>query len=153
VGALKTLEKHTLVLIDTCVWIYHLESHPRFGGPAGQVLSAVQSGVCHAVSSELTLMELIAGPLYKDRQDIADEYELLLTHFPNLTLFPVTRDVLLSAARIRARSGLRTPDAIILASAHHAGAQLLVSNDRDLARDPALEVLNLSDACWQVSGN
>jgi len=38
------------------------------------------------VISELTLMELLSGPLKKDRQDISDEYELLLTHFPNLTL-------------------------------------------------------------------
>jgi hypothetical protein len=37
---------------------------------------------------------------------------LLLEYFPNLELKPVSRDILLEAAALRARHRLRTPDAI-----------------------------------------
>jgi hypothetical protein len=37
---------------------------------------------------------------------------LLLGYFPNLELKPVSRDILLEAAALRAHHRLRTPDAI-----------------------------------------
>jgi len=49
--------------------------------------------------------------LRKGTQDVADEIEMTLLHFPHLQLAPVTRSVLVRAAEIRARYGLRTPDA------------------------------------------
>jgi hypothetical protein len=36
------------------------------------------------------------------RQDVADEYELLLSYFPNLDLESVSKEVLLGAAALRA---------------------------------------------------
>ncbi len=144
---LKHIEPQSLIVIDTCIWIYHLEAHPDFGNAARQLLSAVESGYCRAIISELTLMELLVGPLQQDRQDIADEYELLLTHFPNLALMPICREILLDAARIRALRGLRTPDAIILATALRQQASAVVTNDQRWSDCPPVNVLQLSDCC------
>ena len=139
------LKNHRIIALDTCLWIYHFERHPELSRPAEQILTAVAKGQCKAVASELILFELITGPLKLGRQDIADEYEALLMHFPNLTLAPITRNILLEAAQIRALYGFRTPDAIILATARKHDATLVVTNDQSWSRYPDLATVNLAN--------
>ena len=125
---------HKRVLIDTNVWLYHLEGHAEFGHAASQLLRAVERGTIEGIVSEITLMEIQVRPLRLDLQDIADQYEILLYHFPNLVLAPVIRAVLTMAARLRAKYNLKSPDAIVLATGLHNGATLAVSNDKQWQR-------------------
>jgi predicted nucleic acid-binding protein len=143
---LRALRAHARILIDTSVWIYHLEQHPRFARAAGLVIAALEAGAFQGVASELTLLELTAGPLRQGRQDVADDYELLLSNFPNLALAPVTRDVLLDAAGLRAEHGLRTPEAIHIATAFRAGATAAVTNDAAWAAVPGLKTILLDES-------
>jgi predicted nucleic acid-binding protein len=136
---------HKLVLIDTTVWICHFEHHARFGPAAGKVIERLEAGRFRGVASELTLLELTVRPLQLGRQDVADEYELLLSHFPNLELAPVTREILLLAAGLRARHRLRTPDAIQVATAIQSGATLAITNDDAWRTLPVIETVILSD--------
>ncbi len=105
----QVLRQHKRVLIDTGVWIHHFEQHPEFGRAAGIAIQSLEDGRFRGVASELTLLELTVRPLQLGRQDVADEYELLLSYFPNLDLEPVSKEVLLGAAALRARYRLRTP--------------------------------------------
>lgn len=139
------LGAHALVLIGTALWIYHFEGHPRFGLAAGKVIQGVVAGKFRGVTSELILLELTVRPLQLARQDVADEYELLHDHFPNLELAPVTREILLLAAGLRARHRLRTPDAIQVATAIQRGATLAVTNDEAWRTLPGIETVILSD--------
>jgi uncharacterized protein len=139
------LSAHKVIALDSCVWIYHLEKHPEYAALTKQMLEAVEGGSCRAVSSELTLLEILVRPLQLELQDVADEYELLLSSFPNFSLDPISRDILLQAATLRARHGLRTPDAIVLATAMAAEATLLVTNDRHFSKVPGIQVTCLSD--------
>ncbi len=109
--------RHRRILIDISVWIYHFEQNSRFGEAAGNVIEQLEAGKFRGVASELTLLELVVKPLQLGRQDAADHYETLLSHFPNLQLEQVSRAILLEAAALRARYKLRTPDAIQLATA------------------------------------
>ena len=112
----SALAGHRLIALDTSIWIYHLEGSAAYGWAADRILDAVNAGNVAAVASELVLLELLVAPLRKGSQDVADESELTLLHFPHLQLAPVTRDVLMRAAEIRARYGLRAPDAIMVAA-------------------------------------
>lgn len=137
--------RHKRVLIDTSAWIYHFEQHPQLALPAGQIIESLESGKFRGVASELTLLELTVRPLQLGRQDTADDYEMLLSYFPNLELLPISREILLEAAALRARYRLRTPDAIQIATGLQAGTTLAVTND-DAWRDlPMIETLILSD--------
>jgi predicted nucleic acid-binding protein len=136
---------HKRVLIDSAVWIYHLEAHVEFAAPAGRIIERLEAGTFTGIASELTLLELTVRPLQLGRQDVADEYELLLSHFPNLELQPISREILLAAASLRARLRLRTPDAIQIATGLTAGATLVVTNDEAWRAVPAIEALILSD--------
>lgn len=136
---------HKRVLIDTCVWIYHFEQHPQLGVPAGRVIGALEEGKFRGIASELTLLELTVQPLQLGRQDVADDYEVLLDYFPHLELFPVSREILLDAAALRARQKLRTPDAIQVATALRADATLAVTNDKAWRAVPLIETVLLAD--------
>lgn len=141
----ETLKKHRIIALDTSLWIYHFEQHPQFAELSGEILTAVANKRCRAVISDLTLMELVTGPLKLDRQDIADEYELLLSHYPNLTLVPVSRSILMQAAQIRAFYNLKAPDAIILATAKESHASLVVTNDQNWPDFYGMEMLRINE--------
>ena len=141
----SALAGHRLVALDTSVWIYHFEGSPAYGRAADSLLEAITQGQIGAVASELVLLELLVAPLKKGAQDVADEIELALLHFPNLQLAPVTRAVLVRAAEIRARYGLRTPDAIMVATAVESGATLAVTNDEAWRKVAEIELVLLRD--------
>lgn len=143
-GILRT---HRRVLIDSSVWIYHFEEHRQFGRPAGRVIEALEQGRFRGIVSELTLLELTVRPLQLGRQDVADEYELLLSYFPNLDLEPVSREILLDAAALRARYRLRTPDAILVATGIRCAATAAVTHDEGwrTAEPAGIETVLLSE--------
>jgi len=141
----SALAGHRLIALDTSVWIYHFEGSAAHGRTADSVLEAVSEGRVAAVASELVLLELLVAPLKKGAQDVADEIELTLLHFPHLQLAPVTRAVLVRAAEIRARYGLRTPDAVMVATAIESGATLSVTNDSAWRKVREIEVVLLQD--------
>jgi predicted nucleic acid-binding protein len=138
--------QHKRVLIDTSVWIYHFEQHPQFGAPAGKIIESLEAGKFRGVASELTLLELTVRPLQLGRQDVADDYEVLLDYFPNLELEPISREILLEAAGLQARQRLRTPDAIQIATGLLTGATLAVTNDEAWRSLAFIDTVILSDS-------
>jgi predicted nucleic acid-binding protein len=95
--------------------------------------------------SEISLFELLVRPLRLARQDVADEYEILLTHFPNLVMTAVSRRILLRAASVRAEYGFRAPDAIILATGIVERATMMITNDMRWKCVKDIAVLCLND--------
>jgi predicted nucleic acid-binding protein len=127
------------------VFSYQLADHPRYAPLASVVLEAVEEGRIAGLTTTVTLDEILAVPARAgDRQALYD-YELYLTHFPNLEI--VSLDVALAreTALVRGATGLRTPDAIQVAAARLAGAGALVTNDRRWARQVATPRLLILD--------
>ena len=123
----------------------YFEQNSTFGEAAGYVIEQLEAGKFRGVASELTLLELTVKPLQLGRQDAADDYETLLSYFPNLELEPISRTILLEAAALRARYRLRTPDAIQLATGLKAGATLAITNDEAWKHIAGIETLLLTD--------
>ena len=137
---------HAVIGLDTAVFIYHLEAHPRYQPLTRELLAAVQSGHHDAVTSVITVMELTVRPWQIARPAVAREYEALLVHFPHLTLADVTRKVARRAAQLRARYRLRPADALQVATAMVHRATAFVTNDRQLTRlAEMLDVIILDD--------
>ena len=140
------LQVHAIIGLDTSIFIYHFEAHPRYLPLTTAALTGIAQGERQAVTSVITLMELTVRPHQLERPAVARHYEALLNHFPNLLLVDVDRAVARWAAALRARYRVRPADALQVAAAlvHHATAFL--TNDRRLARfSPLLEVILLDD--------
>ncbi len=130
----ERLATHTRVGLDTSVFIYQVEAHPDYLPLTQALFAGVQDGRWTAVTSTITLMELTVRPWQLDRPAVAREYEVLLVHFPHLSLLDVTRDVARRAAQLRAEYRLRPVDALQIATALVHGATAFVSNDRAFLR-------------------
>lgn len=140
-----TLRRHERVGLDTSVFIYHIEGTVRCAEPAGVALDELARGAFAAVSSVLTLMEIVVRPLQVGRPDVAEEYEVLLANFPNLAVAAIDRPTARRAAELRARHRLRPADALQVAACLEQGATAFLTNDRELRRVTEIQVLLLED--------
>lgn len=140
------LRDHARLGLDTAVFIYHLEQHPRYSRLTHPLLKGIETGRWIACTSMVTLMELTVRPWRLKLPDIAQRYEIALTHFPNLSLVDVHRGVARQAAQLRAIYRLRPADALQVATALHWGATAFITNDRDFVRlSPVIAVILLAD--------
>ncbi len=126
----KTLAGHRLLLLDTMVFSYHLSAHPRYAPLSQAVLAAVESGQVEGLITAVTLAEILSLPAREGNRTAMLEYELYLTHFPNMRLVPLDAALAHEAAWVRGRTGLRLPDAVQVAAARLLGADGIVTNDR-----------------------
>ena len=96
-----------------------------------------------AILSTVTMTELLVQPLREGNKSVADQYYSLLTRHPNLHWRVPVLPVATLAARYRAQHRLKTIDALIAATAVHASATGLITNDAALSRVEGLDVLVL----------
>jgi len=126
----RLLSTLRLISLDTMVFAYHLADHPRYSALTTAVLDAVESGRLNAVTTTVTLTEILTAPAKAGEQQALQDYEIFLTRFPNLHIAPLDVEMAREAALVRGEAGLRTPDAIQVAAARLAGAEAILTNDR-----------------------
>jgi predicted nucleic acid-binding protein len=126
----QVLGDQKLLFVDTNIIIYLLDNHPRYGELAMAVLEAIEAGQAVAVTSVLTLAEVLTKPARVGNERAMQDYELYLTNFPNLKLVAVDQTVARTAARLRALYPLKMPDAIQLATAQLAVVDAIITNDK-----------------------
>ena len=130
--------------LDTAIFIYWIEESPRFMPQLEPLFAAIDRGLIAAVTSQLTLLETLVVPLRENDLLLAERYEAILGASRGLSLLPIDLEVLRAAARIRAATAARTPDAIQLATALAAGCTAFVTGDRRVPSLPRLPVVSLS---------
>ena len=118
-----------LIYLDACLLIYAIEEHPVW---ANDVRAALKNEPdARFAISPLIKMECLVKPLKTGDIAMQRRYEAGLNEFVQL---PISETVFLQAAMLRARFGLKTPDAMHLACAQHHGCTALWTNDDRLAQ-------------------
>jgi uncharacterized protein len=118
-----------LIYLDACLLIYLVERHPRWGEPVATAM--VQSAEVRFRISPLVKCECLVGPLKRGDPVLQRAYTDL---FALLVPLDMPEQVYLQAAQLRARFGLKTPDALHLACAQHHRCDALWTNDDRLAQ-------------------
>lgn len=131
--------------LDTAPFIYFMERHPTYAPLLRQLFVAADTGSVELVTSEVTLLEVLVAPYRAGALALADRYEALLTRGRGVRMVPLARPILRAAAQLRARYGIRAPDALQLAAALGAGCSAFVTNDRRLPDLPGLKVVQLAE--------
>ncbi len=139
------LRGHSVVGLDTMAFIYLLENNETYAKPIDRLFDEIEGGRLKGVTSTISLMETLVQPKRVGDSDLADDYFYALTSFPNLTLRPMDTLVAVEAAGLRARYGLKSPNAIQLAACITGGADVFVTNDADMKKIREIDVLVLSD--------
>ena len=140
-----SLRRHRRVAFDTSIFIYHLETNPKYLSLTDCIFSWLDSSGSTATTSVVTMTELLVKPYRDLGERAADNFYMLLSTYPNLEWVPASLEIAAVAARIRAGSGFRVADALQVASALNAGATAIVTNDAIFRRISALDVLLLDD--------
>ena len=127
--------------LDTNVFIYFLETHPRYGSWCASLFDLIERGHNPAMTSAITLLELLVQAYRDQKEDLAQKIFALTTTYPRLEWVPLTMNLADRAAELRARYRLSTPDAIQLATAINRNATCFYGNDRGLKRVREIECL------------
>ncbi|MHB1560657.1 MAG: type II toxin-antitoxin system VapC family toxin [Isosphaeraceae bacterium] len=133
------------VYADAQIFLDSVEKHPTYAPALRPVWEAVAQGVFEVVTSELTLLETLVGPMKQGDPSLEADYENLDLN-PGIRLLPITLPILRVGARHRARlSRVRTPDALHAATAGYCACTLFLTNDAVFRHIPGLPVVILDD--------
>jgi len=117
------------VYFDAMVFIYLVEGFAQLGRALDEIRDSLESGEAEAVTSELTLCETLVRPFAANNAALVTRYRQFIEASGAFALLPATRETYVRASLYRAQFGLKTPDAIHMASAVGAQCQVFLSND------------------------
>lgn len=131
--------------LDTNVFIYFVEASPLFAGVVHALFAAINAGAVEALTSELTLAELLVQPMREGRLDIAARYTAGLSAPSPIRTVEVSRQLLIDSAELRATYGGKLPDAVHMVTAAATGCDRLITADAKMKAPPDLTVTLLSE--------
>lgn len=126
-------ERAKHVYLDACIAIYYVEQHPTLFSSIEAMLFPSDGQEPKVAYSDLVRLECRVSPLRRNDLD-------LLARFDAFFRLPDTKRIALDAAvfdlatELRATHALKTPDALHLAAAIHAGCDAFWTNDGRLRR-------------------
>ena len=133
------------IAFDTAPIIYFIEANPRYDALVSDVFKRVDGGQVLAVTSCISVCEVLIVPIRNDNVHLRNVYKNLLLHSDHFETIPITADIAELGATLRARYGLRTPDALQIASAIETHCDVFLTNDFGLQRVSEIRVLVLDE--------
>lgn len=113
--------------LDVGPFQVYVQGLSRYEALSMALFAHVERGRSTAVTSALTLAELLVPP-YRDQDDaLVQEFNVLWPTFPHLEMVPVSLAIADRAAALRARHGLDWLTSVQAATALEAGATLYVT--------------------------
>ncbi|MEI9804690.1 MAG: PIN domain-containing protein [Pseudolabrys sp.] len=132
------------IYLDANVFIYAYETRGTRSEHAWRIFEAIERDELIAVTSELTLAEVLVGPIHDGDDELAGQYHNIFSSEGEFSVAAVERRVLVEAAVLRsfARS-LKLPDAIHVATARVHDCKFVISDDSRLSIAPGLSIVQL----------
>ena len=127
------------IMLDSAPIIYFLEDHAELAGRYAPIFKRAESQDYEIVISTVTLAEVLTGPLRAGDENLAETYRTALLGSAG-RFIDLSPAIAVRAARIRARSRLRLPDAVQMATALETACTAFVTHDHDFW-SPKLEEL------------
>ena len=137
--------KGKTLFLDSAPLIYFIDGHSVYQSILAELFKANDAGKVMFITSTITLLEVLVLPMRSGREDIAGQYQKLLTESNNIEIIELTKSVAITAARLRAKYNLKTPDSIQLATAIEYKTDFFLTNDLKLKNIERANVLTLQD--------
>jgi len=133
-----------LVYLDTNIIIYAVEGYETYAARIKSVLRGMTNGEISAVTSDLTVAEVLVKPKRDANRKLEEAYRHFLLPTESFRNSAVSREILEAAADIRANSALKLPDAIHFASAINSRCDSFLTNDDGFEGMTGIKVVMLS---------
>ena len=139
-----TLPTHGPVYLDANGFIYSVERVEPYRTLLEPMWGQARAGEFDVASSDITVLDTLVKPL-REGDEVVEMLLRSMFDANEVRLIPATRELWEDAARIRADTGLKTPDALHAATALRAGCTVFITNDTDFRRVDGLLVIVLDD--------
>ncbi|MFH1625929.1 MAG: PIN domain-containing protein [Pseudomonadota bacterium] len=133
------------ICLDTAPIIYFIEEHETYRNIVRPVFVEIDSGNIEAITSTITLLEVLVHPLRTGNEPLAEKYREILLFSAGLITFEISHEISEMASRLRAKYSIRTPDAIQIAVGIQQGAATFLTNDPNLRKVSEIKILILDD--------
>ena len=133
------------IMLDTAPIIYYIEDIDPYVTILNPLFDNIARGVNVAVTSVITLIEVLTKPILDGNRELEEKFRLYLTNSKNLEMISVTPDIGEQSSIFRAKYNLRTPDAIQAAVAKLSECSFLITNDKTFGRIGEINVIILDD--------
>ena len=133
------------VCMDTAPIIYFIEKNPKYLGVLKPVFLEIDTGRIEAITSTITLLEVLVHPFRTKNDILAEKYRDILLYSEGLTTFEIFHEVSEMSSELRAKYSIKTPDAIQVAVSILYGAKKFITNDPALKKVSDIDVLVLDD--------
>lgn len=121
------------VFLDTSPLIYLLDDDANFGEKTKIILSSLSEQEVTFVTSVITCTEYLVVPYRKGNRLRIEAFWELIADCP-IILYPITQQVAMKAAEIRAQYQFKTMDSLQLAVACLEGCSMFLTNDKQLCQ-------------------
>ena len=133
------------VYLDANLYIYLFEGIAAYRQLLAELTAEIDRRDIAVIASELIFVELLPRPLRDGRRALLASYLELMQRTPRITLAPVDRRVIERAVQLRADLGLRSMDALHLATALVHDCETFLTNDQRLNAADQIRVLTLRE--------
>lgn len=133
------------VYFDTNIFIYLLEGSVEYAKQIRSIKLAIEAGEFKVFSSEIIFSEIL--PLHVKAND-HDKIQIIIEFLSAsgaFNLVPADRDVCIQSGFLRGMAGMKTPDALHVATAIQSGCDIFLTNDKRIKTPDSLELVILSD--------
>ena len=139
-----TLPTGGSVYIDANAIIYSVERVEPYRSLLAPMWEEARASRFTLASSEVVVLETLIKPLREGNARLEMLFRSIFAA-AEMELIPATLAIWEDAARIRAQTGLATPDALHAATALRVGCAAFITNDTDFRRVEGLPVVVLDD--------
>lgn len=130
------------VALDSNIFIYLFQETPEFIEKIRELFKLISEEEISVVTSIISVLEALS---YPSPNEVLKDIKTGFYTLPMLEILDVNKKIAFSAADIRREYRFRTPDAIQLATALEAKAQVFITNDSKLKKFREIKVVTLSE--------
>jgi predicted nucleic acid-binding protein len=141
----ELVARHRRVALDASAFIYLFEVPGPLARATAAILDAADLGRLTVVIATLVLAEIAVRPVRAGDETLVERYADGVRELRGVQVVPLTTDLSIDVGIIRGRHRVRLPDAVHLATARHAGASAIVTNDLRMPAIAHLSVIRLAD--------
>lgn len=134
-----------LLCVETAPFIYYTESRPIYVDKMRDIFRRISEIQFTVMCSAIALSECLTKPLKENDLPLVNAYNSLFENTYGLTVVAVDLEIARRSAVLRAKYGLKTPDALHVATALETGCQAFLTNDMGLKRVSEIRILVLDE--------
>jgi predicted nucleic acid-binding protein len=138
------ISDHKIIYVDSCIIIYTVEKIPEYSQLLQPIWQKLAQDEIEIITSELTFMECLVLPLKLNNNRLIMAYQNILST-TKIKLQPISLPILRDGANLRAKSKIKTADAIHIATALSLNCDLFLTNDLGLKNIPNLSTIVLRE--------